>query len=261
MSTDLPPARIRTYRAAIALSNIGVGLMERNRFADAMATMKGALEVVRSAFPSNDHECPQDQQSQDEEEMQHRLKEATLRLARPLSLEEKVAQAMSFRLTVLSDDRSPDIVRHAAHNIASTHDAVAIRIDDSKSCDDALSLDVDAAIILLNYGIACRLHADTVSPKCPKRLRQSFRLFNLAFIVLSRRQASEVTQLDDIEAIRLLLIAMIVLQNLMQLSLRLQKPKQAQSFYDKLCRHREVFWTIDRRPRLIEPKKGAAPAA
>jgi hypothetical protein len=263
MSSHLSFVCIRSYKAAIALSNTGVGLLERNRFSDAMATLKGALDLMRSAFPQNDQECQQVSQSKKEAEIYHLLNQASQRLARPLSAEEKrkALLELPFSLTVLPDDQSPKAVLHTISEIASSHDAFAIRIDDSKTCDDSKFLDVDSAIILMNYGTASRCHAATISPACPRLLHGSFRYFHLAFGVISHQPALVINESDDIEAIRLLLVLTLVMQNLMQLSWQMKKPHQAQSYHHKLCHLRVALLRLEKIPRLSVSRNRAAPSA
>lgn len=208
-------SRVRSYKAAISLSNTGVTLLKRQFFNEAVATMRDALRLVREALQDN---CPMSLGSNTEAKIDQFLHEASKSLAESM---EVIATSLNQSLSVhvISDEFDKDMA-HRAVNAAHGEEIIAIRFENNREWD-MNTFHHDAAVILLNYGTACRCLARvSQSPSTP--LLSAYRFFQMAYRVLSRTPTgAEIQCVDDVEAIRLHLLSMLVVRNLMTLSMQL----------------------------------------
>ena len=229
----------RFFKAAVALSNTGVTLLERHCYHDALVTIRDALFLVRAAFPGDEYK----QAMWKEGAIHFALRRASHCLARSLPVDER--KQAGCNLKVLSDNQScpTEVVR--AINEA---EVFAVRIDDSRYDYDCVSpIQSEVSIILLNYATACRClqSSDRTTPNNPSSLlHEAFNILRMAHGILARQYC--VLPLkhapDEFEASRMIGITVIVLHNLIQLCVQLAMPVQQLDYFgNKLGRIMEAF--------------------
>jgi hypothetical protein len=203
------------YRAAIALNNLAVNLMERGYDRQAISTFRDAVGLMQIA-----HQDPTRQltaASIEATKLDSQVRHAFQRLTPSFTVEELRSHSMT--LACISDDS--DFAR--VDTVLGSHPlslmAWLIRIEEYGS--DGLSqrnFDVDTAIMLHNYGVACLLHSmKQSSTRAAKKLRLSaVKLVSWSRAVLSacvkKSEEDESTVLGE----RVLFIAMIVTRSMAQ---------------------------------------------
>ena len=241
MASDPSSMRFRAFKAAVALSNTGVTLLERHSYHDALSVIRDALFLIRAAFPGDEAIQPWLESA-----IHSALHKASQCLFRSHSTQEKGNQAATFNLGVLSDNQCrPTDVLLATEEV----DGCAIRIDDSWYDEGVKSMDSEASIILFNYGTACRCLHSAGQPTSPQLLHEAFNILNMSYGVLNGRFVSVIKTADEIEVSRMLGISMLVLYNLMLLCIQLELPLQHQTYGNKLGRITSVaFSRLDNMP-------------
>jgi hypothetical protein len=146
-------------------------------------------------------------------------------------------------------------------DMASDEKIFAIRIDESKCCDDAWSFELDCAITLLNYGTANRCLAIANAKGCNRLLSASYSFFHIAYDVLARQSATLRRSIDDAEAVRILLVSVLVMQNLVQLSDQLEIPEKNLECRVKLFHLRQAILHIEQNNKMSFSTKTTASAA
>lgn len=229
----------RFFKAAVALSNTGVTLLERHCYDDAIVTIRDALFLIRAAFPGNESK-----RMWKESAIHFALRRASHCLSRSLPVDER-KQVATCNLKVLSDNQScpTEVVR--AINEA---EVFAVRIDDSRYDDCVYLMHSEASIILLNYATACRcLHSSDRKPN-PSLLHEAFNFLHMAYGILARQFVLPLKQEDEVESSQMISLAMLVLHNLIQLCAQLAMPVQHLNFGNKLGRIMETFLRLNDMP-------------
>jgi hypothetical protein len=165
----------REYRAAIALNNIGVTLLERRCFKQALATLQDAVVLMKIAFLPPTAAFSKD--------VVAKLQKAHERVAcpRPCS---QTAPIMRFQ--VISDDGDTSVLfENTTTEKNSLACALLVRFEDVTAFGDRCC-DIDSSVILHNFGQSCLLYSKTMSSSVfADRLRQnSFAILNLCQQVL-----------------------------------------------------------------------------
>jgi hypothetical protein len=240
----------RALKAAVALSNTSVTLLERSCYRDAIVTLRDALYLARSAFPGDEAFLPWKESG-----IQFALRKASDCLGRSMSVDER-QKGSAMPLTVVSD----------AHNgltdLCSIHkaDTMAIRIDDSRYDDDCFpSMHFEAAVILFNYGTACKcLHSSRLQ-RSPDILIEAYNFFQMAYGILAREFASAMDHANAMDIARTVNLALLVLDNLMQLCIQLELPVEYGKHRHKFERFSGILAQICHAPTW--PSVHLAPAA
>jgi hypothetical protein len=248
---------VHLYRTAIALSNMGVTLLERKCYLEAVETLRDALLLIRAVVnPVNEDgttviaantvatiPVPTDT------DIQFMIQRATnyLMYGHPFRqphtctsppVVDKVPSIKSkkFRLKVLSDCRSSTLdILQAANDF----DASLVRIEDTMNQDEDCCSDyvvqTTASTILLNYGTACRclqlVSGNWVGDATSRNiyflcealdfLRVSYKiLIRLVEPVLSSRSRDQL-RLNEIEVSRTLNLSVLLLQTLVNICYQL----------------------------------------
>jgi hypothetical protein len=263
---------LQSYQAAISLSNTGIIMMEHQCFAEAAATLRDALELMREAAgPSNIYPMA------GAARWHHLLREASGRLASVLSegtptSEQEDHSRSTISLLVLSDDLTSDFVQAALKAPSPlSNNAVAIRIDDDKKeydDDSVLRFQLDSATILFNYATATRcLGITTTSRRYDLAViaRAAHKCYHKSYGILSIIQSSKEysTGTNDLQAIRIHLLAMLAVQNLASSALDLHMPElKVAEYYHLLGGLQAMYNCLERYiPSLWNVARRAAPAA
>ena len=123
------------YTAAVALNNMGVSLLERKCYRQALETLHDAVRLTRTQQPMTVSTLPK----------QH-IADAYRRQCKPEP--SKPEKPLPLRMEVVSDDSDSITCLRATHS----HDAcIAIRLEGFESTND---VQVDVAVILHNYSVA-----------------------------------------------------------------------------------------------------------
>jgi hypothetical protein len=135
-------------RAAVALNNAGVNLLERGRYKEAMATCKDAVKVIKIGL-SRVSTCS----SEDQIDIDDMLSKATQRMSDlPSRINDK---SHPLQLHICSLDDIPTCAGMAVDEGPSLGLAFAIRIDDVET-DSGFHFekDIDSAVILHNFAVS-----------------------------------------------------------------------------------------------------------
>jgi hypothetical protein len=209
-----PHAMKPAHRAAIALNNLAGNLLERGCDSEAISTFRGAVSLMQAAHQDP---TPVSEASIQAATLESEVSHAFQRMTKSFSTEEQRSSFM--RLACVSDDSDFASVDSVLESDPLSLVAWLIRIEEYGS--DGLSqrnFDVDTAVILHNYGMACLYHSTKQSStRATKKLRLSaVNLVSWSRAVLSacvkKSEADENTVLGE----RVLLIAMIVTRSMAQ---------------------------------------------
>jgi hypothetical protein len=123
-----------TYNAAVALNNMGIALLERGCYRQALATLHDAVRLTCQESTSTSSACT----------MTTNLNKASRRQCGP----EPSKITSPLHLEVVSDDSASVTCIHATHRPDS---AIVIRLE---GFDSTIDVAVDIAVILHNYAMA-----------------------------------------------------------------------------------------------------------
>jgi hypothetical protein len=236
------------YQASVALNGTGVSLLERHRYHDAMLVFKDALDLIRAAQEETLC-CSKRSISQREAEISHYLRKASHRLEKSTFCTHEFSPITN--IIVLSDNLSPKLTLQIAKELFNSESAFALRIDDCRSSDDTFSMELESATILYNFATAYLCYLRTVPSSEAKLFQGPYRFFHLALGVISRKSAFDVEEVDDMEAMRMLVVSILVVKSLMHLSSRLRMMNDAKGYHDKLCYLRAALLRLEQTPRLV----------
>jgi hypothetical protein len=246
-------ASIRPYQAAVALSNMGVTLIERQSYADAVITIRDALFLIR-AFA--DPERYANEVLPTDEDIQYMLHRATNCLMYHSIPDINSANPTFVSLKILSDYQSSVLDIFSAVNEA---DMYLVRIDDTinpiEDYASAFTIHSKASAVLLNYGTACQcLYAaqrDAIKSSSNYQggdfeiLEEAMLFLKISYRILIRQMEPIVRLLDDknlmvaeMEVTRTLNLTALVLQTLINVCCKLGQIDELLSFrheFDSVC--------------------------
>lgn len=192
------------YRGAIALNNMGVSLLERGAYRNAIDTMKDAIAIMRTIFPQNGavHSAPHNFN------IDSKLQLAAQRLASP----ETSRAPLSVQTIPFSEDNI-NAMKDALRYGPSGSVFFPLRIEISDFNCRGRDIDLESSIFLYNFGIA-HLCMARVHPKSAAKLRDgALKLFDLAHSILASQCAKAQ---DPADQTHVLLVAAMVLNNVVQ---------------------------------------------
>jgi hypothetical protein len=241
-SFDMHASSFKNYRSAVALNNIGVSLLEKRCYQQAMATLKDAVTVLKIGFKSRSDttELSEEDTSFDVKGM---LSRATKRLARP-----KPSVAVGKAPIRLSVQSNSDM--HAAANLAIEQGPTltvvyAVRIDEIEF-DTVLDRnpDTESSITLLNFAISYLFMSRVTG--CAGMSR-SLRCGALKIFVASHSilEACQTTCEDELHANYMVHVEALVMSSLVQLSREVQGGGDASiKLYSKFVRLRSLIFEL-----------------
>jgi hypothetical protein len=227
------------YKAAIALNNMAVSMVDRRSYRDASDTFKDALALIRRI---NMHEPIT--WSDSTTKINQCLHKASKRLALPKTPKTNTRN-QEFEIRLLSHEQCVEAVDIAISELPSNMTGVVLRIDDCDEYDDEPDVGFATTIILHNLGTMCRWSCCTLKGKSKKykeRIVCACNFLTTAHSLLSDR--SETTA-DVVETLRIAVLTILVLQNLMILSFQLEMRTVGQQCYDKLCCQRDIVLQLE----------------
>jgi hypothetical protein len=235
---------IRDQRAAIALNNMGVSLLERRAYRQGMETLKDAIFVMKRVFRPQSRNSTLGATSDSTCSTDIKIHRAVQRMANP----QPVPSAMIIDVLshgVASSHSSPlgSILRESY----SSSFTIPIRIEatDIESPED-IDPDLESAIMLYNFGLAHICMAKLA--KSPMKLREgALKLFNMAYSIISNKNS--LSGLSESEMRRLsetrLLLALAVLNNVVRVLTEMGKHTEADHSYRRLVRLGTAFNELD----------------
>jgi len=210
------------YRGAVCLNNIGVSLLEKQNFRQAMTTFADAIAVMKLVFRT-ESSCPFIK-------AESKLQSASQRLANPEPI-----YAPAF-IAVISHDDTDILVKPLPACGPSSSTVHAIRIRSSEMECEVGAVDLETSIMLFNFGLAHYCLAKLESkPTCValKLQNSSLKLFRVAQSILAQRCSM---CNDPLQQSRLLRLASMIM-NVMILILHEQgRTSDAAIAYQKLVR-------------------------
>lgn len=234
MVSQCSSRNLRSLKAAVALSNTSVTLMERHCYHDAMVTLRDSLFLARNSFPERQLHRPFK-----EDAIDFALRGASDCLSRSFSLKAREERKV-VNLKVLSDSQN------CVAELQQTLDRdtmYIIRIDDCRYDNDGPLMHFEAAVILLNYATACRcLNSTRTMPLIETNLPvEAFNYLHMSFRILSRELYSALADSSESDITQVSSLALLVLNNLTQLCIELRMPVPYKKFLDKSRHLNEVF--------------------
>jgi hypothetical protein len=182
----------RDYRAAIALNNMGVSLLERRAYRQGMETLKDAIfvmkRVLRPPSISSQSLCKTPDSTSYAETKVHR---ASKRMANPQPISSAISIDVVSQCATFSHRSCPSgFVLHGGSSSPLRIEATdlslrRIEATDLISLEDRDS-DLESSIMLYNFGLAHLYMAKLV--KTPIKLQEgALKLFNMTYCVLAPR--------------------------------------------------------------------------
>jgi len=217
---------VQEYRGAIALNNVGVTLLERGCYKQAMDTLQDAIHVMKEVFRPNAPAPLFQQQQQQKVDVNSPLQNAHRRLADPQQTPfPSAAAAQALHLEAINFDMGLTPVLNYLHETPSTTSFLPVRIDlpvdfsspaactfspASSMNNNRRDPDLESSIILYNFGVANLLIskvAATSPSSCDKLRSNALSILQLASGVLSKRSG---TCDDGVEEANLLQMGLLV---------------------------------------------------
>jgi hypothetical protein len=181
----------RDHRAAIALNNMGVSLLERRAYRQGMETLKDAIFVMKRVLlpPSISSQglCKTPNSTSHAETRVHR---ASKRMANPQPIPSAISIDVVLQCATFSRRSCPSgSVLHGGSSSPVRIEATGLsplRIEATDLISEDSDSDLESSIMLYNFGLAHLCMAKVV--KTPIKLQEgALKLFNMSYCVLAPR--------------------------------------------------------------------------
>jgi hypothetical protein len=246
---------VRPYQAAVALSNMGVTMVERQMYNDAVITIRDALYIIRAfADPERDIDVEKTNALPTNDDIQYMIQRATNCLVTDRLISGESSTHRNVKIKTLSDQYGSILDTFRAVNEANLFLVrISDTFDDIEDFSTSYDIHYKASAILLNYGTACQcLHygyrnngngsnmAGTIS-----LLQESLLFLKISHRILTR-QIEQTGLLDCVpqikpslewEAMRTLNLTALVLQSLINIC-------HVVGESDELCFYRYKFDSV-----------------
>lgn len=187
------------YRAAMALNNVATSLLTRGCHRQALETLKDAVFLMQTATRPGMVE---------DASYAHHVQELAQKAFQRLATSEPSSGTSPLPCLGLRD--TDDVAHIFDSNAIESSKAFLIRFDETETSHrDA---DIDSAIILHNYGLACLIAASSSMKINAKLQSNAFRLLQLSHDIAVGHMESETH--DDIHMQRIFLLAMCTTKSL-----------------------------------------------
>jgi tetratricopeptide (TPR) repeat protein len=175
----------RAYTVAIALNNMGVSLLERGSYHQAMETFQDAISVMEEISASFSEQEMSRKRALNFSTLDAKLRKATYNLAKC----DAVKDNSDMNFCVLTEDESPAVVAAALQDESMFFDSSTtflIRIEKSIRDCEISEVDFESSIILYNFGNVYNSLATTApSTACANELCEgAFNMFELSYELL-----------------------------------------------------------------------------
>jgi hypothetical protein len=221
---------IRDHRAAIALNNMGVALLERRAYRQGMETLKDAIFVMKRVLQ------PPSISSQGVGKTPHptsyaeaKIYRASKRMANPRPVPSDVSIDVASQCSTFSHRSYSGSVLHGG---SSSPLSAPLRIEatDLVALDNRDS-DLESSIMLYNFGLAHRCMAKFA--KTPIKLQEgALKLFNMAYFVFATLSEHEGHIIKE----DMVLLAAATLNNIIALLTQMGKHSEANESDQELAR-------------------------
>jgi tetratricopeptide (TPR) repeat protein len=224
----------RAYTVAIALNNMGVSLLERGSYDQAMETFQDAISVMTEITASSTEQEMPRKRPLGFSTLDAKLRKATYNLANCDTA--KHDSKMNF--CVLTGDESPAVVAAALQNENMFFDSSTtflIRIE--KSIHDCLisAVDFDVSLILHNFGNAYNCLATTATTAaCAKELCEgALKMFEVSYALFQNSKEESLP------------VAIIILRSLAAFASTLGMGREAEAYYAYMLELTDSFFAMD----------------
>ena len=210
------------YRAAIALNNIGVSLLERGAQKNAIDTLKDAIAVMRHVFPDETPTCAR-------KDIDGMLERACKKLSAP----EVVCSWFKVQSVSYGE---PSTLAHlkTASRLRPTGQAFyPVRIEVTDSADEPRDVDLESGILLYNFGLAHILLSHIVQKAAGRYRSGAMKVLDLAHAILTNRSKSCE---DPFQQVQLVFVTLLVLSSIVQVLQEEGQFQQAEIALDRLDR-------------------------
>jgi len=247
------------YRGAVALNNVGVTLIERRCYRQAIETLKDAIFVMRGVFnTATEKNSASGFASTSGTEA--RLQRATERLVNPHPV------SSSSLINVISHDGTriqPSMLSSLLKEGKAPSHSVTIRIE-SADVDSpyARDPDLESAVMLFNFGIAHLCSSKlSKSEVASKKLNQAaLKLFNMAYAIISNKTSLSCMSDQDAERsceVRLV-IAAIVLKQVVEVLKDMGNHSEANQSMQRLIRLQSAISEMEQDINIVSDVSAAA---
>lgn len=220
---------VQDYRAAVALTNIGVSLLERGASEMATDTFKDAIQVMKKVVRIRQNGPACEKEQIDTGTIMARVEAASKRLA-------TCQQSSPDRTrTVCYDGVSTHWSGPSQPNTDGTLTMYPIRLDTVDS-EDERDAEFECGIVLHNFACAylCLSRASR-SPRVSDKLKKgAVSLYNLSYGVIARREAIEGQLLNQPTIEARLAVAALVLRHKAQVQIEIGELEGARRSYRKI---------------------------
>jgi hypothetical protein len=202
-------------KAVAHLNNIGVSLLQRHCYYQAMRTFSDAVSITKLMCST---ECRITSEQEHAIGVQDKVREASQRFSNPKPL----TVAKKIFLEVLSDSESPAVFYLGnSHSLANIAYPVRMELGDFET-PSKNDLAVASSVILYNQGLAYRCIASLHRPdQCAETLdKAALRAFKIAHSALLSHDAFLVENDTQTQFHRFLLLSLLMLHHLTELTHR-----------------------------------------
>jgi len=250
---------IREHRAAIALNNMGVSLLERRAYRQGMETLKDAIFVMKRVIHPQSKTPDFATNTPSTNSTEAKVNRANKRMANPQPVPSAFSCDVISHEAISSHHQPMDSVLRKG---AASPSTFPIRIEAGNiDCPEDRNPDLESAIMLHNFGVAHLCMSKLA--KSPLKFQEgALALFNMAYSIISNRNT--IAQLSDSDMRSVsetrLLLAVVVLNNVVRVLRATGNHSEADESYQKLVRLGTAINEIEE-PDPLECRVVVAPAA
>lgn len=234
------------YNTALTLNNVGVSLMERSCYQEAVGVL---LEAVQMAKEISSATSPRSDALVCMDDIHVKLKSANQRLAYHSQYDGLVEPtAMGYRIAFVSfEDSMADFTARCLPDRNTISNPILIRLELSATSSlrsTNFSANIEAAVMLYNLGVGHLLLKQTGA--WTGYGAKAFKLFEFAFVILNELLGCGCEDEDgcdrrDFESMHTIPLLMLVSRMLVQLAEELGVEREADKFQQALIIQRQLY--------------------
>jgi hypothetical protein len=247
--------QIRDHRAAVALNNMGVFLLERRAYRQGMETLKDAIFVMKRVFR------PRSTSEESTCSAEAKVHRAVRRMANPQPVPSAVAIDVISHGGATSHPSSLASILRGSSSAAFTF-PIRIEATDLDSPEDR-DPDLESSIMLYNFALGHLCMAKVA--KSPTKLQEgALKLFNMAYSIISNQNGLSRLSEGEMRRIRetRLLLSVVVMSNVVRVFSEMGRNTEADESYQRLVRLGTVINEMEMdEPDPLEGQIAAAAAA
>jgi tetratricopeptide (TPR) repeat protein len=225
----------RAYTVAIALNNMGVSLLERGAYHQAMETFQGAISVMEEIAAS----CAEQEMSRKRPLNFSTLDAKLLRATYNLANCDAVKNDSKMRFCVLTEDEIPAVVVAALQDETMFFDSSTtflFRIEKLIRASEISEVDFECSIIWHNFGNVynCLATTATTTAFANELCKSALHMFELSYARIYQNSNEES-----------LPVSIIILRSLTAFSSTLGMTSEAEAYYSYMLDLQDYFLEID----------------